>query len=281
MEVLGTLGKIDPKAVIPVIVRHLSDDWLARTGALEALGTLDAADEVPAIAVLLHDDDVNVRQTAVEVLATLGATDQTAAIAERLTDDVSVRKAAVTALGALRASDQSGAIATLLTDDSEEVRRATVEALATLGAIDQAAAVVGHLADDSSDVRQAAAEALGMLAQGGTDELASDLAAASRRQLLVSPGSADAVAAAIVAISATMEPAKAVAEIVEALKHPVLGGEHATPTLLAGLQARFPEAPGPDRGLYPNLAWIEAEFPEIDLKSPPKDDGTLARVQPE
>ena len=69
-----------------------------------------------------------------------------------------------------------------------------------------------------------------------------------------------------------MDPAQAAAEIVETLKHPVLGGEEATRTLLAGLKARFPEAPGPDRGLYPNLAWIETKFPDIDLRSPPRDD---------
>ena len=66
-----------------------------------------------------------------------------------------------------------------------------------------------------------------------------------------------------------MKPPNAVAELVEALKHPVLGGEKTTETLLQGIKDRFPDAPGADKGLYPNLAWIKSNYPNIDLESLP------------
>ena len=184
-----------------------------------------------------------------------------------------VRSSAIRASRLLGATDQVPAIAALLADEEGKVRRAAVDALAKLEATGQAPAIAARLADKDGKVRRAAHNALLTLADFSvTDSWRAHLSARVRSQLITYPNDRSDIAVALVEISSKMKPKNAVAELVEALKHPVLGGERTTEILLKGLKNRFPQAPGPDRGLYPNLQWIKSNYPNIDLKSAPSID---------
>ncbi|MGH8574314.1 MAG: HEAT repeat domain-containing protein, partial [Gammaproteobacteria bacterium] len=113
-------------------------DSSVRAAAVEALGSLGAKEQAPAIAERLKDEAYGVRGAAVQALGSLGAKEQAPAIAERLKDEVSdVRSAAVQALGSLGAKAQAPAIAERLKDKDSGVRTA-IEVLVKLGPLDLA-----------------------------------------------------------------------------------------------------------------------------------------------
>ncbi|MFZ1425891.1 MAG: TIR domain-containing protein [Geminicoccaceae bacterium] len=82
------------------------------------------------------------------------------------------------------------------------------------------------------------------------------------------PPVAEAFARAI-SVTLPAEPAKTyVTAIVELLKWPTSAGP-ATDALLEALHERMPGVPGKEAGLAATVAWVDANYPDIDLDSPP------------
>ncbi len=166
------LQEIGPaaEAAVPALVVVLGDDnWSVRSSAASALGRIGPAAEaaVPALSEALKDDDTDVRSSAASALGRIGPAAEAAvpALSEALKhDDSGVRRSAAFALG----SSGPAAVPALieaLKDDDTTVRSAAAFALVRIGPTAEAAvpALIEALMDDDSDVRRSAASALGRI----------------------------------------------------------------------------------------------------------------------
>src|SRR3989339_1197836 len=105
-----------------------------RCDAIYTLGNLDAKETIPIIINLLQDDNPNVRVSAVDTLGTLHAKTAIPDITKLLKDNTpSVRGLAVQSLKHLDAKEAIPEIKQLLNDNYERVRKAADWALRKLG----------------------------------------------------------------------------------------------------------------------------------------------------
>ncbi|MFZ4700770.1 MAG: HEAT repeat domain-containing protein, partial [Candidatus Methylumidiphilus sp.] len=150
---------------VSVVAGKLGDkNENVRQAAIQALASMSAKEQVPAIAKLLTDDE-DVRLAAIQALAKLGAKEQVPAIVNRLLHDNqdSVRQTAIKALVALDAKEQVPVFTSRLGDLNEDTRIWAIKTLAALGAKEQVPAIAQGLEDPSSHVRQAAVRGLAVL----------------------------------------------------------------------------------------------------------------------
>ncbi|WP_445635892.1 HEAT repeat-containing PBS lyase [Nostoc sp. DSM 114161] len=159
------LGQMQAKEQVPQVAKLLTDsDSDVRNAAAQALGQMQAKEQAPQVAKLLTDSESYVRNAAAEALGQMQAKEQAPQVAKLLTDsDWNVRKAAAQALWQMQAKEQAPQVAKLLTDSDWNVRNAAAQALGQMQAKEQAPQVAKLLTDSNIYVRKAAAEALGQM----------------------------------------------------------------------------------------------------------------------
>ncbi|MBN3926869.1 HEAT repeat domain-containing protein, partial [Nostoc sp. NMS4] len=129
------LGEMQAKEQIPQVVLLLKDsDSNVRSAAVQALGEMQVKEQVPQLVLLLKDSDSNVRSAAVQALGEMQVKEQVPQLVLLLKDsDSNVRSAAVQALGKMQAKEQVPKLVLLLKDSDFNVRKATAQALMKLG----------------------------------------------------------------------------------------------------------------------------------------------------
>ncbi|MBI3292571.1 MAG: HEAT repeat domain-containing protein, partial [Elusimicrobia bacterium] len=161
IEALGTLQATE---AIPALIQRLTGGWseVVRQAAIRVLETWQAREEViSALIPRLTDERWGVRRAAIQLLWTLQAREAIPALIPRLTDgEWGVRRVAIEALKRLEATEAIPALVQRLTDERWEVRWAASQALGTLQAREAIPALVQRLTDENMSVREAASEAL-------------------------------------------------------------------------------------------------------------------------
>jgi HEAT repeat protein len=118
-------------------------DYAVNRAAAEALGTMEAHEQVPAVVKLLESRELYIRLAAAEALGALHAKEQAAKLIKLLTDDnPNVRVASANALGTMQASEQANDLVRLLQDSDRRVCIAAVAALGAMEAKEQAPAII-------------------------------------------------------------------------------------------------------------------------------------------
>lgn len=169
-----SLGKLGDPAAAPAIEKGLSDAGeeaaLTRYTCAWALGALQAAGSVPALAPLLDDPDPSVRQMTAYALGAIGTPAAATALAKALTDErPAVRWTAAVWLGRRRDPAALSVLRTLLAPgpgdprpepDRDQILEQAARAAGALGDPSLKAALESLAADPSPRVALAAQEAL-------------------------------------------------------------------------------------------------------------------------
>jgi putative heme-binding domain-containing protein len=139
-DALRRIGK-HQAAAIPLLTRKLtSPEAEVRAAAIEALGTLGAADGREPVLALLADQDVRVRRAAAAAAGKLGAKKASASLVKLLADaDPEVRRGSLDSLRLLRAPEAVRLAVAALNDRPLEL--SALKCLSELGGPEQAAAV--------------------------------------------------------------------------------------------------------------------------------------------
>ena len=136
--VLGIVGRLGKAETLPAVKKHLkSRDEIVRAAAIEAVGAIGGAGEVPALADLLaRARSPRERQIVADaiVAACKGAKDSIGAAAPVITamgetKDVTVQCDIIGLLGRLGGPVALGAVVATTTNESRDVRRAAFDAL--------------------------------------------------------------------------------------------------------------------------------------------------------
>jgi HEAT repeat protein len=159
------LGQMQAKEQVPKLVQLLKDsDPYVRKAAAQALGQMQAKAHAPKLLKLLKDSKSDVRYAAAQALGQMQAKAQVPKLVELLKDsDPTVRYAAADALGQMQAKEHTPKLVELLKDSDSYVRSAAAEALGQMQAKAHAPKLVELLKDSDWNVRYAAADALGQM----------------------------------------------------------------------------------------------------------------------
>ncbi|MEH2339683.1 HEAT repeat domain-containing protein [Nostoc sp.] len=161
------LGQMQAKEQVPQVASLLIDsDSSVRSAAAQALGQMQAKEQAPQVASLLTDPQAYARYAAIQVLGRMQAKEQIPQVASLLTDfDLGVRGAAIQVLGQMQAKEQIPKLAPLLTDSNGYIRKAAADALGEMQVKEQVPQLVSLLKGSDYEVRKAATEALMKLGQ--------------------------------------------------------------------------------------------------------------------
>lgn len=139
-------------------------DFLVRSAAADALGTLRSRQGVAPLVAALRDSNAEVRTSAALALARLNDPSAVSALRPLLKDaEALVRSAAAQALGKLNAADALPELTALLADAEPEVRTGAAEALGALASPRAVDSLIAALADKNLYVRSRSATALGKI----------------------------------------------------------------------------------------------------------------------
>lgn len=139
-------------------------DFLVRSAAADALGSLRSRQGVAPLIAALRDSNAEVRTSAALALARLNDPSAVSALRPLLKDaEALVRSAAAQALGKLNAADALPELTALLADAEPEVRTGTAEALGALASPRAVDSLIAALADKNLYVRSRSATALGKI----------------------------------------------------------------------------------------------------------------------
>ncbi len=164
VEELGRGG--DERNVGPISEVLRGDrDFLVRSAAADALGTLRSKQGVAPLVAALRDMNAEVRTSSALALGRLNDASAVSALRPLLKDaEPLVRSAAAQSLGKLNAADALPDLAALLGDPEPEVRTGAAEALGALGNPGAVERLISALSDKNLYVRSRAATALGKIA---------------------------------------------------------------------------------------------------------------------
>lgn len=173
---IAALGMLREQSYASRIVDLTTDsDWEVRACAVEALGNMGDAglDRAGKLASCLDDDTFPVRARACEALGKLDASQQVDRLADMLNDNSpAVRIEALKAIAAMSDSSQKylAEVAEHLSDPMNSVKGAAARALAKMGesAFAYASAIAGFLVDKDPFLRLAALDALPKMGNYGT-----------------------------------------------------------------------------------------------------------------
>jgi len=173
---IAALGMLASGSYVSHLVDLTTDaDWEARACAVEALGNMGSAarDIAGQLAACLDDDTYPVRMKACEALGRLQATQQVDRLADMLHDkSQSVRIEAVKAIAAMGQSGHKylAEVAELLSDPLNSIKGAAARALCQMGesAFGYASIIAGMLIDEDPFLRLAALEVLPKLGNYGS-----------------------------------------------------------------------------------------------------------------
>ncbi len=162
---INTLGKIGTAKDIPLLEPLFKDkNENVRCSAAHALGTIGTSEHIPLLEPLLRDKDEYVRSTAGYALGKIGTSIHIPLLKPLLRDKFEiVRSAAVESLGKIGASDHIPLLEPLIKDSDWKVRSAASEALGKIVTAKDIPLLEPLLRDKNEDVRCAAAEALGII----------------------------------------------------------------------------------------------------------------------
>lgn len=139
-------------------------DFLVRSAAADALGSLRSKQGVAPLIAALRDSNAEVRTSSALALARLNDPSAVSALRPLLKDaEALVRSAAAQALGKLNAGDALPELTALLADPEPEVRTGAAEALGALASPRAVDSLITALADKNLYVRSRSATALGKI----------------------------------------------------------------------------------------------------------------------
>jgi HEAT repeat protein len=210
------LARVDAAVAVPALSRALHDpDAWVRYFALRSLGAIGEASAFRGVLECLeHDRAGQVRLAAIEALGRLDQADTLGALAP-LTDatDQDVARAAIRAIGHSSAPEAGTLLESLLRADQPWRRLEAVIALATWGGTHAVPALQwAAAADRAADVAAAAIDALTRLAGGARDDAARPVRALTA--LLVEERCREQVLAGLASL-----PRRSTALVAEGLRH--------------------------------------------------------------